>query len=442
MYKILIVIFLHTFLLASWQIEKMAVNETAYLGGLLISPNQEKMIYLNIYQLKYIQNENFDDPATIQFMNSMPRSGRQSWSFDSQRVSYDDFRITDDVALFNFSTNFVGWNLDTLQVNADFLFYSPDDNRILYSKDKILKIKNLDSLEEDVLHTASLNHRAIGWAKNSARYIYYVDQDDDQFGSLYIMDTQTEETFFISDMIDASIEYHKSALKRIACFATEDGFRVVFTKGYFSSKLYIYDSSTKTLDSITFDEVNISGLNPISLDNGDNIYVQGIDLSSKVVTSHIFKVNYETLSYDSIISFETNYEGYDISPFAYHQFINENKFYFIGKGDYEYYSAIYCATNDVKVDEIKSPESFMLSQNYPNPFNPTTTISYSLPFEGIVEVTIYNSRGEVVKELLNDIQTSGMHELQFDGSKLSSGVYHYSISLENKNLTGKMLLIK
>lgn len=67
-------------------------------------------------------------------------------------------------------------------------------------------------------------------------------------------------------------------------------------------------------------------------------------------------------------------------------------------------------------------------QNYPNPFNPSTLIRYELPNESSVKLIIYNSLGQVVKELVSEVQQSGYYEVNFNASNLSSGIYYYSIS--------------
>jgi pectin methylesterase-like acyl-CoA thioesterase len=101
----------------------------------------------------------------------------------------------------------------------------------------------------------------------------------------------------------------------------------------------------------------------------------------------------------------------------------------------------------VNVD-IAAPANFDLSQNYPNPFNPSTKINYSLPFESNVKITIYNSLGESVKELVNSFQPGGYYEMTFDAKSLSSGIYFYCISavskdgLHNFTNTKKMMLLK
>ena len=80
---------------------------------------------------------------------------------------------------------------------------------------------------------------------------------------------------------------------------------------------------------------------------------------------------------------------------------------------------------DVSPSEI--PKGFTLEQNYPNPFNPSTTIQYALPHRTHVALTVYNTLGQQVAELINGEMDAGHHEVRFDGSRLASGVYFYRI---------------
>ncbi|MBZ0199929.1 MAG: T9SS type A sorting domain-containing protein, partial [Ignavibacteriaceae bacterium] len=73
--------------------------------------------------------------------------------------------------------------------------------------------------------------------------------------------------------------------------------------------------------------------------------------------------------------------------------------------------------------EITQPSEFVLNQNYPNPFNPSTVISFELPVEANVTVTIFNSLGEEVSKMVKGMLTAGHHQLTFDAHNLSSGVY-------------------
>jgi hypothetical protein len=85
---------------------------------------------------------------------------------------------------------------------------------------------------------------------------------------------------------------------------------------------------------------------------------------------------------------------------------------------------------------------YELSQNYPNPFNPSTTISYSLPTDGFVSLTIYNAIGQKVASLINGIVKAGSHQVTFNASTLSTGIYFYRLEAGNFVSTKKMILIK
>ena len=83
-----------------------------------------------------------------------------------------------------------------------------------------------------------------------------------------------------------------------------------------------------------------------------------------------------------------------------------------------------------------------LSQNYPNPFNPVTTINFSTAIEGNVSLTVYNTAGAVVAKLVDGKLDRGYHSVPFDGSRLVSGVYYYTMQLNDKVFTHKMMLLK
>lgn len=90
------------------------------------------------------------------------------------------------------------------------------------------------------------------------------------------------------------------------------------------------------------------------------------------------------------------------------------------------------------------PQSITLSQNYPNPFNPTTTIQFELPSADIISLVVYDVTGRLVSTLSNNQgYSSGSHQLTFDASALSSGLYFYHLqSASGVNITQKMMLIK
>lgn len=85
---------------------------------------------------------------------------------------------------------------------------------------------------------------------------------------------------------------------------------------------------------------------------------------------------------------------------------------------------------------------YSMDQNYPNPFNPTTVIKYTLVNEGFVTLSVYNSLGEKVKNLVHGIKRSGNHSVNFNATKMPSGVYYYSIITKDFKQTRKMLYLK
>jgi len=99
-------------------------------------------------------------------------------------------------------------------------------------------------------------------------------------------------------------------------------------------------------------------------------------------------------------------------------------------------------SNEIMVNVIALPGQYALAQNYPNPFNPTTSIEYVIPQAGFVNLSVFNLLGERVAELVNEIMESGNHTIVFDASRLSSGTYIYTLSVNGNVVTKKMTLIK
>jgi hypothetical protein len=105
---------------------------------------------------------------------------------------------------------------------------------------------------------------------------------------------------------------------------------------------------------------------------------------------------------------------------------------------------------DSRLDKIKIsgrlaeeiPTNYSLEQNYPNPFNPSTVITFGLPKEQQVNLSIYNILGERVTELKNEIMKPGFYSIDFNASSLASGVYFYRMHAGDFASTKKMLLIK
>jgi len=98
-------------------------------------------------------------------------------------------------------------------------------------------------------------------------------------------------------------------------------------------------------------------------------------------------------------------------------------------------------TTDVE-DNYILPNENSLYQNYPNPFNPTTTIRYSISKPTHVVVKIYDGLGKEITTLVDGLLRSGIHQIEFDGSSLSSGIYFYQMITDGFWETKKLMLLK
>lgn len=88
------------------------------------------------------------------------------------------------------------------------------------------------------------------------------------------------------------------------------------------------------------------------------------------------------------------------------------------------------------------PEGFALDQNYPNPFNPSTTINFAIGKASNVKLTVYNILGQKVATLVDNFMNRGSYEVKFNASRLSSGVYFYTIEAGDFRVNKKMMLLK
>jgi hypothetical protein len=99
--------------------------------------------------------------------------------------------------------------------------------------------------------------------------------------------------------------------------------------------------------------------------------------------------------------------------------------------------------NDLPKD---NNDSFRLSQNYPNPFNPDTKITYKLEKRSSIELTVYDALGKEIKKLENTIKAPGSYTATWNGKdknglRVSSGIYFYTLKVNNNTSTKKMILI-
>ncbi len=117
--------------------------------------------------------------------------------------------------------------------------------------------------------------------------------------------------------------------------------------------------------------------------------------------------------------------------------INGN--FFRSPGDTD---GLYPLTTAVNPSPTPIVTSHLIATNYPNPFNPTTTIQFSTPMAGLVNLTVFDVLGRQVATLVNDNLSAGTYTTPFDAVSLPSGMYMYRLTLNNQSIVNRMLLLK
>ncbi len=149
---------------------------------------------------------------------------------------------------------------------------------------------------------------------------------------------------------------------------------------------------------------------------------------------------FEGTSWTTIGFVEGNGTTTEISSYSYEDTPQEN-----GILDYRLkqidFDGTYEYSSIVEVS-VQVPKIFELSQNYPNPFNPATTIEFNLPIKSLVTLKVYNPLGQEVVTIINNILEEGYHSIQFDASKLPSGIYLYELAASDFRSVKKMILMK
>lgn len=113
-------------------------------------------------------------------------------------------------------------------------------------------------------------------------------------------------------------------------------------------------------------------------------------------------------------------------------------------GNYDVFAKVFklSSITDVGDENPNSISDYSLAQNYPNPFNPSTTINYQIPTTSFVTLKVYDMLGNEVAILVDEEKPAGNYKIDFDGSKLATGIYFYSLRANNFVQNRKMILLK
>jgi len=99
-------------------------------------------------------------------------------------------------------------------------------------------------------------------------------------------------------------------------------------------------------------------------------------------------------------------------------------------------------TGTVSVKDNFKTLDYKLEQNFPNPFNPSTTINYVVKERGFVQLKVYDVLGKQVLTIVNEEKSQGSYSVSFNGNNLTSGIYVYSLRVNNFTQNRKMILLK
>jgi hypothetical protein len=168
----------------------------------------------------------------------------------------------------------------------------------------------------------------------------------------------------------------------------------------------------------------------------DDVWVIKTDECGELIWDITFGGNEEDVAYSIQ---KINEEGFIIGGFSEVNSADNKDIFLIRLGSE-------AGLNDYLMPNVN--EQNHLYQNYPNPFNPTTTISFSIQNECEVEISIYNIKGQKVKQFISSRLSAGNHSIVWNGddesgNAVSSGVYLYELTVNGKSeIVNKCLLMK
>jgi len=226
------------------------------------------------------------------------------------------------------------------------------------------------------------------------------------------------------------------------------GNTIFYNQNGYNFVLFKYNSDGDSIWKRGYSSIANSNNSPVHLtkDKYNNFYITG---SSDYNTPY-YRIM--TVKYDSAGNFKwvQTYVTYLFSNhYGKRVLIDSSNSVYVGGTSYGTESATtdivlikYSQISHVQTSNL-IPNEIKLFQNYPNPFNPITMISYELKSKSAVKIKVYDVLGKEVIELVNKIQETGKHEITFDGSNFTNGVYFYNLEINGSIFdTKKLLLIK
>ena len=213
--------------------------------------------------------------------------------------------------------------------------------------------------------------------------------------------------------------------------------------------LFIPDSTNLKQDFKINHHYSVLTLDPLGYIFGrtyiDKAYLDSY-YSNEVDT--IYNSNYHLTPLSEVnfsLNFPIDTNLYNQGYYLYYRIVVKDKSllptYFYEPGS-SYYKLYWRDSTTTSVKQNIIIDNFYLEQNYPNPFNPSTTISWQSQVGGWQVLKVYDALGNEVANLVDEFRSAGSYMINFDASKLSSGVYFYKLSIGNEIKTNKMILLR
>ena len=124
------------------------------------------------------------------------------------------------------------------------------------------------------------------------------------------------------------------------------------------------------------------------------------------------------------------------------QFDGDNDYVLVAKGDIPAFENNQLYMVSSLTEAVALPETFSLDRAYPNPFNPITTLSFAIPVDSEVFLSIYNLQGREVSTLIEGNMEAGYHSVVWNADSYSSGVYFVKMVAGSYISTQKLMLVK
>ena len=161
-------------------------------------------------------------------------------------------------------------------------------------------------------------------------------------------------------------------------------------------------------------------------DTACNYNANATDLGDCIYTDGICDTCVEGVIVDNDADDDTVCDDIDNCPETVEETVDENG----------------CSQGQLSISISLIPEDYSISRIYPNPFNPVTSITYGMPENSKVEISIHNIQGRVIATLENTFQTAGYYTLSWNASSYPSGVYLIRMDSGDFTQIQKVVLVK